>query len=83
MTEFFVRATRNPQTQVKGKATPYAITGSLPLVRQMQSAGFDIQLAGYGLSSTYHADNEYVSLKDMLDAHRILLLVIAAMDGQE
>lgn len=69
--------------QVKGKATPYAITGSLPLVRQMQSAGFDIQLAGYGLSSTYHADNEYVSLKDMLDAHRILLLVIAAMDGQE
>jgi len=48
----------------------------------MQSAGFDIQLAGFGLSKTYHADNEYVSLKDMVNAHAIMLLVLASLDKQ-
>jgi len=66
--------------EVKGKATPYAITGSLPLVRQMQNAGFDIQITGYGLSSTYHADNEYASLSDMQDAFQILLRIISIND---
>ena len=28
-------------TDVKGKGEPYAITGSLPLVREMQAAGFE------------------------------------------
>ena len=37
--------------KVKGKAAPYAITGSLPLVREMQAAGFDIQISGYGLKN--------------------------------
>jgi acetylornithine deacetylase len=32
--------------QVKGEAKPYAITGSLPLVKQMQKQGFDIQITG-------------------------------------
>ena len=66
--------------EVKGKATPYAITGSLPLVRQMQNAGFDIQITGYGLSSTYHADNEYALLSDMQDAFQILLRIISIND---
>eukprot|EP00750_Incisomonas_marina_P002172 INCI12129.1.p1 GENE.INCI12129.1~~INCI12129.1.p1 ORF type:complete len:483 (+),score=74.18 INCI12129.1:88-1449(+) len=68
--------------QVKGSAKPFSITGSLPLVRQMQSAGFDLQLAGFGLSSVYHADNEYCSLKAMVDAHQIMLLVIASIEAQ-
>jgi len=62
--------------EVKGKATPYAITGSLPLVRKMQRAGFDLQIAGYGLSKTYHADNEYCLLSDMKDAYHILSRLI-------
>jgi acetylornithine deacetylase len=32
--------------EVKGEAKPYAITGSLPLVKQMQKQGFDIQITG-------------------------------------
>ena len=43
---------------VKGSAKPYAITGSLPLVREMQAAGFDIQITGYGLSKTYHVQTD-------------------------
>ena len=42
-----------------GEAKPYAICGSLPLVRDLQRGGFDVQLTGYGLSSAYHADNEF------------------------
>jgi len=61
---------------VKGKATPYAITGSLPLVRKMQREGFDLQVTGYGLSKTYHADNEYCLLSDMKDAFKILTLLL-------
>ena len=65
---------------VKGKAVPYAITGSLPLVRTMQKEGFDLQITGYGLSSTYHADNEYVKLSDMADAFKIMIRLIALND---
>mmetsp|Transcript_2017 Transcript_2017/g.9716 ORF Transcript_2017/g.9716 Transcript_2017/m.9716 type:complete len:406 (+) Transcript_2017:528-1745(+) len=61
---------------VKGVAEPYSLTGSLPLVHDMQSEGFDIQLIGFGLMSTYHADNEYCSLNDMKDAARILATLI-------
>jgi acetylornithine deacetylase len=63
--------------EVKGKAEPYSLTGSLPLVHEMQSEGFDIQLIGFGLMSTYHADNEYCSLSDMKDAAKILSRLIA------
>ena len=34
--------------EVKGKAEPYSLTGSLPLVHEMQAEGFDIQLIGFG-----------------------------------
>uniref|UniRef100_A0A7S4JFG2 Peptidase M20 dimerisation domain-containing protein n=1 Tax=Odontella aurita TaxID=265563 RepID=A0A7S4JFG2_9STRA len=69
--------------EVKGSAKPYAITGSLPLVRQMKDAGFDVQISGYGLSSTYHADNEYALLSDMKDAFQILLRVISIADKED
>eukprot|EP00472_Partenskyella_glossopodia_P014079 CAMPEP_0197529500 /NCGR_PEP_ID=MMETSP1318-20131121/28535_1 /TAXON_ID=552666 /ORGANISM="Partenskyella glossopodia, Strain RCC365" /LENGTH=447 /DNA_ID=CAMNT_0043084981 /DNA_START=58 /DNA_END=1401 /DNA_ORIENTATION=- len=67
---------------VKGKASPYAITGSLPLVRKMQRAGFDLQIAGYGLSKTYHADNEYCLLSDMKDAFKILSSLLVLNDAK-
>lgn len=43
----------------------------------MQDKGFDIQITGFGLSKTYHADNEYALLSDMQDAFQILLRVIS------
>ena len=68
-------------TKVKGKGEPYAICGSLPLVREMQAAGFDLQISGFGLSSTYHADNEYALLSDMTDAFQIFLHVISLLEA--
>ena len=77
-----LKALVDATAEVKGEATPYAITGSLPLVRQMQDQNFDVQITGYGLSKTYHADNEYVLLSDMRDAFQILLRVISINDQQ-
>ena len=68
-------ALKDATQEVKGNAVPYSICGSLPLVREMQQEGFDIQLTGYGLSSTYHAVNEYAKLTDMQDAIKILARV--------
>ena len=69
-------------TTVKGKGEPYAICGSLPLVREMQAAGFDLQISGFGLSSTYHADNEYVLLSDMMDAFQVFLWTISLLEAK-
>jgi acetylornithine deacetylase len=62
--------------KVTGKAVPYSINGSLPLVRQMQREGFDLQITGFGLSKTYHGDNEYALLSDMIKGGEIMWLWI-------
>ena len=36
---------------VLGAARPYSIGGSLPCIRGLQDSGFDVQIAGYGISS--------------------------------
>ncbi|QHO52908.1 Acetylornithine deacetylase [Arachis hypogaea] len=41
--------------EVVGHVKPYSITGSLPLIWELQDEGFDVQTAGYGLMATYHA----------------------------
>mmetsp|Transcript_2757 Transcript_2757/g.9694 ORF Transcript_2757/g.9694 Transcript_2757/m.9694 type:complete len:428 (-) Transcript_2757:165-1448(-) len=66
--------------EVKGVAKPYAICGSLPLVRSLQREGFDLQVTGYGLSDTYHADNEYALHSDLRDAVKILARIVAEID---
>mmetsp|Transcript_14222 Transcript_14222/g.27632 ORF Transcript_14222/g.27632 Transcript_14222/m.27632 type:complete len:521 (+) Transcript_14222:279-1841(+) len=57
---------------VQGSVKPYSICGSLPLVRSMQRAGFDLQITGFGRSDAYHAENEYCQLSDMVNAFKIL-----------
>lgn len=49
---------------------------SLPLVRDLQRAGFDLILIGFGLSTVYHGNNEYCLLSDMQDAIKILARTI-------
>ena len=39
--------------EVLGHVKAYSIGGSLPLVRELQEEGFDVQIAGYGLSSRF------------------------------
>jgi acetylornithine deacetylase len=64
---------------VLGKCTPYSIGGSLPLVRELQDSGYDVQISGYGFSSRYHADNEAVSLASMKQATKIILNIIGGL----
>jgi hypothetical protein len=33
--------------------------GSLPLIKDLQDAGFDVQIVGFGRMSAYHAVDEY------------------------
>ena len=54
----------------------------LPLVRDLQRGGFDVQMTGFGLMSTYHADNEYCLLSDMKEGFRILLGVISHIEAK-
>lgn len=49
---------------------------SLPLVRDLQRAGLDLTLVGFGKSAVYHGDNEYCLLSDMKDAFKILARVV-------
>ena len=41
--------------------------------------GTDLQIVGFGLSSTYHADNEYCLLSDMKAAVRVMACCVARL----
>jgi acetylornithine deacetylase/succinyl-diaminopimelate desuccinylase-like protein len=58
------------------KVSPFSMTGSLPLVRDLQRKGFDVQITGFGESRSYHAPNEQAKLTDFEDGLRILALLI-------
>ena len=74
-------ALEDATADVMGEAKPYAIGGSLPLVRDLQRGGFDIQMAGYGKMSSYHADNEHCSLSDMGKGFDILVALLNKMEA--
>jgi acetylornithine deacetylase len=42
---------------VTGDCKPYSITGSLPCIRDLQEAGFDVQTLGFGKLAAYHSNN--------------------------
>ena len=75
-------AMRDAFTTVTGGCEPMAITGTLPCIRDLQDAGFDVQTLGFGLLKTYHANDEYGLLSDFADGFRVLARVIANMDSQ-
>ena len=61
-------------SEVRGTASvrPYSMTGSLPLVRDLQRRGFDVQITGFGESRSYHAPNEQGQLSDFEDGLKVL-----------
>lgn len=65
---------------VVGHVKPYSITGSLPLIRDLQDEGFDVQTSGYGLMTTYHAKNEYCLLSDMCQGYQVFVSVIGQLE---
>ncbi|XP_024026477.1 acetylornithine deacetylase [Morus notabilis] len=66
--------------EVVGYVKPYSITGSLPLIRELQEEGFDVQTSGYGLMKTYHAKNEYCLFSDMSQGYRVFVSIIAQLE---
>ena len=67
--------------EVLGTAKPFAIGGSLPLVRDLQDAGYDVQISGYGFSHKYHADNEALSLTNMKNAFKIVTKIVCILES--
>jgi acetylornithine deacetylase/succinyl-diaminopimelate desuccinylase-like protein len=58
---------------VRGEApTPFSLTGSLPLVRDLQRQGCDVQITGFGEMAYYHAPNEQARLEDFRQGFSIL-----------
>jgi len=76
------KALYDATTEVLGKCQPESLTGSLPCVAELQEAGFDVQICGYGVEAVYHGLNEYCKLSDMKEGARILGKVIATLDKQ-
>eukprot|EP00211_Chloroparvula_japonica_P002561 CAMPEP_0119119090 /NCGR_PEP_ID=MMETSP1310-20130426/734_1 /TAXON_ID=464262 /ORGANISM="Genus nov. species nov., Strain RCC2339" /LENGTH=437 /DNA_ID=CAMNT_0007108505 /DNA_START=115 /DNA_END=1428 /DNA_ORIENTATION=- len=74
------KALESATKEIIGEAKPYSIGGSLPLVKELQDEGFDVQICGYGKSEAYHADNEYALLSDMKNAHRVFCSVIQQLN---
>ncbi|KAL6542298.1 hypothetical protein OROMI_023900 [Orobanche minor] len=70
----------NATKEVVGHVKPYSITGSLPLIRELQDEGFDVQTSGYGLMATYHARNEYCLLSDMCQGYGVFVRIIAQLE---
>jgi acetylornithine deacetylase len=58
---------------------PSSMTGSLPLVRDLQQRGFDVQITGFGREVAYHAPNEFGYLKDFADGFAILWQLIEVL----
>uniref|UniRef100_A0A0E0NJG8 Acetylornithine deacetylase n=1 Tax=Oryza rufipogon TaxID=4529 RepID=A0A0E0NJG8_ORYRU len=67
--------------EIVGHVEPYSITGSLPLIRELQDEGFDVQTAGYGLLKTYHAKNEYCLFSDMAQGFQVFLSIISQLEA--
>ncbi|KAG8071938.1 hypothetical protein GUJ93_ZPchr0006g42429 [Zizania palustris] len=68
--------------EIVGHVEPYSITGSLPLIRELQDEGFDVQTAGYGLLKTYHAKNEYCLFSDMAQGFQVFVSIIAQLEAE-
>jgi acetylornithine deacetylase len=46
--------------------------GAIPLVKEMQDSGIDVQIIGYGATEAYHSNNEYCTLSGMEKGFNIL-----------
>ena len=69
------RALKEATEAVLGFSRPYSIGGSLPLIRDLQDRGFDVQISGYGSSAKYHANDESADLDHLKGASRIIAKV--------
>jgi len=81
MTSHGYKALKNAIDVVNGKANPYSLTGSLPIIRDLKDAGYDVQVCGFGRMSSYHAHNESGRISDFTKGSQILARVIDSMNS--
>jgi len=70
------KAIEQATKEIIGHSKPYSITGTLPLVADLQEAGFDLQITGYGMSKFYHGTNENCLISDMKQGYSVFLRII-------
>ena len=66
---------------VRGKAEPFSLTGSLPVIADLQKSGYDVQVCGFGKMSVYHGNDEYVILSDLVDGASVVFHMIAQLNS--
>ncbi|HMJ12207.1 MAG TPA: M20/M25/M40 family metallo-hydrolase [Polyangiaceae bacterium] len=57
----------------------FSMTGALPLVRELQRRGFDVQITGFGRASYYHAPNEQAELAHFRDGFAVLRDILSLL----
>lgn len=74
-----LRVLQQAISKVRGEAAgkAFSMTGSLPLVRDLQRRGFDVQITGFGRSTYYHAPNEQAKLEHFRQGFAILREILA------
>ena len=68
-----LHALQDAMRSVRGvEPKPFSLTGSLPLVKDLQRQGCDLQITGFGDMAYYHAPNEQARLEDFRQGFSIL-----------
>jgi len=75
-------ALKQASTEVLGSCTPASLTGSLPCVADLQEAGFDLQMCGYGLGKVYHGVDEYCNISEMLQGFKVFKRIINLLNEE-
>ncbi|KYR01447.1 acetylornithine deacetylase [Tieghemostelium lacteum] len=68
--------------EVLGELKPVSTCGTLPLVRDLQDSGFDLQITGFGKEDCYHTDNEFALLSDFKKAVHIITKTIDILENK-
>jgi len=66
--------------EVNGKANPFSLTGSLPIIKDLQDAGFDVQCCGFGCMAAYHANDEYGFLSGFQKGFKVACAVAEELE---
>jgi acetylornithine deacetylase len=66
--------------EVNGKANPFSLTGSLPIIKDLQDSGFDVQCCGFGCMAAYHANDEYGFLSDFQKGFKVAGAVVEKLE---
>ena len=66
--------------QALGEVKPFSMTGSLPIVKDLQDSGFDVQITGFGREDTYHAPNEFGQLSHFQTGMKVCSYIIEELN---